>query len=148
MVMVSGTRSSSTTSTSATQPSGVGCIAETASGAVPSNSPNCRAAPRMACATGTRGGRSVFSGVRVGGVSGSVLVMVLRCQVLWVRGVRIPKATPGPQGGGRHRWVVERTVSWLSGCRRLHRRCERKPEHFLAFTAIAAPRMCHRRLAK
>lgn len=23
---------------------------------------------------------------------------------------------------GRYRWVVERTVSWLSGCRRLHRR--------------------------
>lgn len=38
----------------------------------------------------------------------------------------------------RHRWLVERTVSWLSGCRRLHRRYERKPEHFLACTAIAA----------
>ncbi|MEV6086177.1 IS5 family transposase [Streptomyces parvulus] len=25
---------------------------------------------------------------------------------------------------GRHRWVVERTVSWLAGCRRLHRRYE------------------------
>jgi transposase len=33
---------------------------------------------------------------------------------------------------GRHRWVVERTVSWLSICRRLHCRYERKPEHFLA----------------
>ncbi|WP_189719385.1 IS5 family transposase [Streptomyces spectabilis] len=47
---------------------------------------------------------------------------------------------------GRHRWVVERTMSWLSGCRRLHRRYERKPEHFLAFTAIAATLICHRRL--
>ncbi|MGD6741821.1 IS5 family transposase [Streptomyces sp. BH106] len=47
---------------------------------------------------------------------------------------------------GRHRWVVERTVSWLSGCRRLHRRYERKPEHFLAFTSIAATLICHRRL--
>ncbi|WP_413811038.1 helix-turn-helix domain-containing protein [Streptomyces sp. OE57] len=37
---------------------------------------------------------------------------------------------------------------WLSGCRRLHRRYERKPEHFLAFTAIAATLICHRRLAK
>ncbi len=26
---------------------------------------------------------------------------------------------------GRHRWVVEPTVSWLSGCRRLHRPYER-----------------------
>ncbi len=28
---------------------------------------------------------------------------------------------------GHHRWVVERTVSWLAGCRRLHGRYERKP---------------------
>ncbi|MFD4862533.1 ATP-binding cassette domain-containing protein [Streptomyces atratus] len=32
---------------------------------------------------------------------------------------------------GRHRWTIERTMSWLAGCRRLHRRCERKAEHFL-----------------
>ncbi|MFJ3498479.1 IS5 family transposase [Streptomyces sp. NPDC086091] len=49
---------------------------------------------------------------------------------------------------GRHRWVVERTMSWLSGCRRLHRRYERKPEHFLAFTAIATSLINHRRLTK
>lgn len=49
---------------------------------------------------------------------------------------------------GRHRWVVERTVSWLSGCRRLHRRYEHKPEHFLAFVGIAATLIWHRRLAK
>ena len=47
---------------------------------------------------------------------------------------------------GRHRWVVERTVSWLAGCRRLHRRYERKAEHFLAFVGIAAALICHRRL--
>ncbi|GAA2437703.1 hypothetical protein GCM10010191_60840 [Actinomadura vinacea] len=45
---------------------------------------------------------------------------------------------------GRHRWVVERTVSWLNGCRRLHRRYERKPEHFPAFVGIAATLICHR----
>ena len=51
-------------------------------------------------------------------------------------------ATASPASGiesstrlGRHRWVVERTVSWLAGCRRLHRRYERKAEHFLAFAA-------------
>ncbi|MEU8782562.1 IS5 family transposase [Streptomyces sp. NPDC048637] len=49
---------------------------------------------------------------------------------------------------GRHRWVVERTMSWLSGCRRLHRRYERNPEHFLAFTAIATSLINHRRLTK
>ena len=44
--------------------------------------------------------------------------------------------------------MVERTGSWLSGCRHLHRCYERKPEHFLAFVGIAATLMCHRRLAK
>jgi transposase len=49
---------------------------------------------------------------------------------------------------GRHRWVVERTVSWLAGCRRLHRRYERKAEHFLAFVGIAAALIGYRRLTK
>lgn len=46
---------------------------------------------------------------------------------------------------GRHRWTVERTVAWLSGCRRLHRRYERRAEHFLAFAGIAATLTCYRR---
>ncbi|MDX6351138.1 MAG: hypothetical protein QOF84_5928, partial [Streptomyces sp.] len=49
---------------------------------------------------------------------------------------------------GRHRWTVERTVSWLGGFRRLHRRYERKPEHFLAFVGIAAALIGYRRLTK
>lgn len=47
---------------------------------------------------------------------------------------------------GRHRWTVERTMSWLAGCRRLHRRYECKAEHFLAFTSIACTLICYRRL--
>ncbi|MEV6803026.1 transposase, partial [Streptomyces sp. NPDC051129] len=72
-------------------------------------------------------------------------------QWLASRGIRHRLARKGVESSqrlGRHRWVVERTVSWLSGCRRLHRRYERKPEHFLAFTAIAATLICHRRLTK
>ncbi|CAM5635761.1 IS5 family transposase OS=Streptomyces chartreusis OX=1969 GN=HUT05_00285 PE=4 SV=1 [Streptomyces chartreusis] len=53
------------------------------------------------------------------------------------------KGVESSQRLGRHRWVVERTVSWLSGCRRLHRRYERKPDDFLA---IAATLICPRRL--
>ncbi|MFE7356385.1 transposase [Streptomyces sp. NPDC057543] len=49
---------------------------------------------------------------------------------------------------GRHRWTIERTMAWLAGCRRLRRRCERKAEHFLAFTSIACTLICYRRLAK
>ncbi|MFB7031978.1 MULTISPECIES: IS5 family transposase [unclassified Streptomyces] len=49
---------------------------------------------------------------------------------------------------GRHRWVIERTVSWLAGYRRLHRRYERKACHFLAFAGIASALICYRRLTK
>ncbi|MEU7599545.1 transposase, partial [Streptomyces sp. NPDC041003] len=82
---------------------------------------------------------------------------------------RTPRARPGPPPGarwrcrsragtparqrasqrlGRHRWTIERTMAWLAGCRRLHRRYERKAEHFLAFTSIACTLICYRRLAK
>ncbi|WP_310436982.1 IS5 family transposase [Streptomyces sp. 3330] len=46
---------------------------------------------------------------------------------------------------GRHRWTIERTMAWLSGCRRLHRRYERKAAHFLAFASIACTIICYRR---
>lgn len=57
-------------------------------------------------------------------------------------------SSPPPGWGGRHRWVVERTVSWLVGCRRLHRRYERTAEHFLAFVGLAAALIGYRRLAR
>ncbi len=43
-------------------------------------------------------------------------------------------------------WAIERTLSWLGGCRRLHRRYERKAEHFLAFVGLANALICYRRL--
>ncbi|MEV5451462.1 transposase [Streptomyces sp. NPDC052535] len=49
---------------------------------------------------------------------------------------------------GQHRWVVERTMSWLIVCRRLHRRYERTAEHFLAFVGIASALICYRRLSR
>ncbi|GHD22144.1 hypothetical protein GCM10007147_16100 [Nocardiopsis kunsanensis] len=45
-------------------------------------------------------------------------------------------------------WQVERTMAWLAGCRRLHRRYERTGAHFLAFVGIACTLSCYRRLAK
>lgn len=56
------------------------------------------------------------------------------------------KGIKSSQRLGRHRWTVERTVAWLAGCRRLHRRYERKAAHFLAFVGIAATLFCYRRL--
>ncbi|MGW7488262.1 IS5 family transposase [Streptomyces sp. NPDC054786] len=67
------------------------------------------------------------------------------------RGIRHRIARKGIESStllGRHRWTIERTMSWRAGCRRLHRRYERKAEHFLAFTAIACSLICCRRLTK
>jgi transposase len=58
------------------------------------------------------------------------------------------KGIESSQHLGRHRWTVERTMAWLASCRRLHRRYERKAEHFLAFTSIACTLICCRRLTK
>lgn len=65
------------------------------------------------------------------------------------RGIRHRIARRGVESStrlGRHRWTIERTMSRLGGCRRLHRRYEREAEHFLAFTAIACTLIAHRRL--
>lgn len=58
------------------------------------------------------------------------------------------KRVESSQRLGRHRWTVERTTAWLAGSRRLHRRYERKAQHFLAFTSIACTLICYRRLIK
>jgi transposase len=67
------------------------------------------------------------------------------------RGIRHRLARKGIESStrlGRHRWTIERTMSWLASSRRLHRRYERKAEQFLAFTAIACSLICYRRLTK
>jgi IS5 family transposase len=48
---------------------------------------------------------------------------------------------------GRHRYVIERTLEWVSRFRRLARRYERKAAHFLAFTRLACVVICYRRAA-
>lgn len=66
------------------------------------------------------------------------------------RGIRHRIARKGIESSrrlGRHRWVVERTVSCLAGCRRLHRRYERRAEHFLAFVGMAATLIGYRRMS-
>jgi transposase len=49
---------------------------------------------------------------------------------------------------GRHRWVIERTLAWLTGYRRLTLRYERHPSHFLAFVTLAATITCYKKLTK
>ncbi|WP_329538414.1 transposase (plasmid) [Streptomyces sp. NBC_01450] len=49
---------------------------------------------------------------------------------------------------GRRRWVIERTMSWLSGYRRLNPRYERHPRNYLAFLGLAAALCCFKRLVR
>ena len=49
---------------------------------------------------------------------------------------------------GTHRWVIERTVAWLFGYRRLNTRYERKANHFSAFLTLAATLTCYKKLTK
>lgn len=60
-------------------------------------------------------------------------------------------ARPGVESSerlGRHRWKIERSISWLFGYRRLTVRYERKGGHFLAFLGLAAAMTCYKKLAK
>lgn len=45
---------------------------------------------------------------------------------------------------GHRRWGVERTMSWLSGYRRLSPRYERNPCNYLAILRLAAALCCYK----
>ena len=49
---------------------------------------------------------------------------------------------------GRHRWVVERTLSWIARCRRLIVRYERRDDVHLAFLVLACAAICFRFLQR
>jgi transposase len=70
--------------------------------------------------------------------------------LVWLRkrGIITRIARPGLESSerlGRHRWTIERTISWLFGYRRLTVRYERKGSHFLAFLGLAAALCCYKR---
>ncbi|MYT18645.1 Transposase, partial [Streptomyces sp. SceaMP-e96] len=70
---------------------------------------------------------------------------------LWGKriGVRIArKGIDSSERLGRRRWVIERTMSWLTGYRRLNHRYEREPGNYLAFLGLAAALCCYKRLLK
>lgn len=67
------------------------------------------------------------------------------------RGIIARIARPGVESSerlGRHRWKIERSISWLFGYRRLTVRYEHKGSHFLAFLGLAAALTCYKKLAK
>ena len=47
---------------------------------------------------------------------------------------------------GRHRFVVERSLAWLVGCRRLQVRYERRGDILLAFLYLACALICFKHL--
>ncbi|MEV7019692.1 IS5 family transposase [Streptomyces sp. NPDC093991] len=74
-----------------------------------------------------------------------------RLKWLRERGIVPRIARPGIESSerlGRHRWKIERSISWLFGYRRLTVRYERKGSHFLALLGLAATLTCYKKLAK
>ncbi|WP_211227005.1 IS5 family transposase [Amycolatopsis benzoatilytica] len=64
-------------------------------------------------------------------------------------GVRIArKGIESAEKLGKHRWVIERTMAWFTGYRRLTLRYERKAGHFLAFLQLGAAVTCWKKLRK
>jgi IS5 family transposase len=58
------------------------------------------------------------------------------------------KGMESSQKLGRHRWVVERTISWLNRYRRLKVRYERRDDIHQAFVQLAADLICFSSLGK
>lgn len=69
-----------------------------------------------------------------------LLMRLLIVSLLAVRG------SPHGSGLGKTRYVIERTMAWLSNRRRLKFCYERTGEHFRAFHVLAACVICSKRL--
>jgi transposase len=62
------------------------------------------------------------------------------------RGIQARIARRGVESSeklGRHRWMVERTLAWLSRCRRLCVRYERRADIPEAFLVLCCALICH-----
>ena len=65
---------------------------------------------------------------------------------LKARGIKSRIARKGVESSeklGKHRWVVERTLSWMSQMRRLVIRYERRSDIHLAFTKLSCCLICY-----
>jgi transposase len=73
----------------------------------------------------------------------------VRCNPFSRIGVRIArKGIESSERLGCRKWVIERTISWLSGYRRLSPRYERHSRDYLAFLGLAATLCCYKRLVR
>ncbi|MGW7441011.1 IS5 family transposase [Streptomyces sp. NPDC054849] len=72
-------------------------------------------------------------------------------RLVWALGIKPVIARRGvPHGSGLsvHRWVVERTIAWLHGCRRLRIRWERRDDIHEAFLGLATCLITHRHVQR
>jgi transposase len=72
-------------------------------------------------------------------------------RLLWQRGIRpviAERGQPHGTGLGIFRYVVERTISWLHGFRRLRIRWERRDDIHEAFLGLAVCRITHRHVQR
>ncbi|MFD8257713.1 IS5 family transposase [Streptomyces griseoluteus] len=72
-------------------------------------------------------------------------------RLLWQRGIRPVIAERGVEHGsglGVFRWVVERTIAWLHGFRRLRIRWERRDDIHEAFLGLATCLITHRHVQR
>ena len=56
------------------------------------------------------------------------------------------RGTPHGSGLGIYRWVVERTIAWYHGMKRLRIRWERRDDIHEAFLTLGCTIICYRRL--
>ena len=67
------------------------------------------------------------------------------------RGIQVRIARKGIESSqrlGRHRWIVEACLSWLTRNRRLIRRYDRKAQHFQGFAELGCALLTYRRWQK
>jgi transposase len=60
----------------------------------------------------------------------------------WSQRPRFKRQASVARGGGRHRWVVERTLAWLNRYRRLTVRYERQADLHQAFLSLGCALLC------
>ncbi|MFE1559070.1 IS5 family transposase [Streptomyces sp. NPDC058734] len=72
-------------------------------------------------------------------------------RLVWATGVKpliARRGVPHGSGLGVHRWVVERTIAWLHGFRRLRIRWERRDDIHEAFLGLATCLITHRHVQR
>ena len=85
----------------------------------------------------------IFQGDRAYGTARNIAA----CRARQIRPLLGWPGLPHGSGLGKHRYVVERTLSWFSQNRRLKLCYEKTGEHFQAFHELAASLICARKLA-